>query len=93
MDDVFLGFTWTLLLCNAHLSPGVVDLLAVTSLINRDHHCHGDLPLSQAALNAARADMYAAFLAVVDKQPYLSRVFFPCLKISEIVLVNCSKRI
>ena len=93
MDDAFLVFTWTLLFCNAHLSPCAVDLLAFTGLINRDHHCHGDVPLSQATSNAARADEQAAFLAAVDIQSYPNRVPFPCLEILVIVLVNCAKRI
>ena len=93
MGDIFLVLTWTLLLCNAHLSPRVVDLLAFTGLINRDHHCHGDVPLSQATSNAARADEQAAFLAAVDIQSYPNRVPFPCLEILVIVLVNCAKRI
>ena len=92
LDDVFLGFTWTHF-CNAHLSPCAADLLAFTGLINRDHHCYGGFLLSQPTSNAARAGVFTAFVAVVDIQSYLSRVPFPCLKILEIVLVNCSKRI
>ena len=58
----------------ADLDPCAPRHFAVTSLVNRDHRCHRDLPLSQATGDAARADVLATFLAV-DKQLYLNRVF------------------
>ena len=58
----------------ADLDPCAPRHFAVTSLVNRDHRCHRDLPLSQATGDAARADVLATFLAV-DKQLYLNRIF------------------
>ena len=75
MDDVFLGFTWTLPVGKTHFSPCADDLLTSAGPFNRELHSHGDVPLSQATVDAAKADVESSFLAVVDIHLYLNRAF------------------